>query len=105
MEYSKIVNHFYNYSLLFGFALPKEIQFLIYEFNADHRPQYNLVLEEIKNGNKVENYWCSECCKHIFGRTIYSELYDVFICSKECKKKYIADLPLHIQMRYSGWNE
>ena len=94
-----------NIKLLFGYALPKEIQILIYQYNADHRPQFNLVLEEIKTGNKVENNWCAECCKHIFGRTIYSEMYDVFICSKECKKKYIEDLPHHMQTRYPGWND
>ena len=33
------------YQLLFKYALPKEIQDLIGEYNVEHRPQFNKVLK------------------------------------------------------------
>ena len=83
--------------LLFGYALPKEIQDLIGEYNVEHRQKFNKVLEGIKGIYGLE---CQGCFITRYSTCLYSYIEEEFVCSKECKKEYITLLPPHMQKWY-----
>ena len=80
--------------LLFGNALPKEIQDLIGEYSADHRPKFKTVLTEI---NGIYGLECHGCFITRYSTCLYSYIADEFVCSKQCVQLYIDSLPLHMQ--------
>ena len=85
--------------LLFGRALPKEIQNLIGEYNADHRPKFNQVLKGIKGIYGLE---CQGCYITRYSTCLISYIAEEFVCSAECKKEYITLLPPHMQKWYDS---
>jgi len=85
--------------LLFGRALPKEIQDLIGEYNADHRHKFNQVLEGIKGIYGLE---CQGCYITRYSTCLYSYIAEEFVCSSECMKLYITSLPPHMQSSYAN---
>ena len=85
--------------LLFKYALPKEIQDLIGEYNVEHRPQFNKVLENIKGIYGLE---CQGCNITRYSKCLTSYIAEEFVCSIECKKVYITLLPPHMQKWYES---
>lgn len=83
--------------LIFKYALPKEIQDLIGQYNADHRHKFNKVLEGIKGIYGLE---CQGCCITRYSTCLYSYIAEEFVCSNECVQLYIASLPRHMQRLY-----
>jgi hypothetical protein len=71
-------NTYFNY-------LPKEIIDTIHEYNVDHRPAYNKVLEELLE-RRTE---CCNCGEHIpddkqTKQTFYRYYKQYFVCSSYC---------------------
>ena len=87
------------YQLLFKYALPKEIQDLIGEYNVEHRPQFNKVLKNIKGIYGLE---CQGCNITRYSTCLTSYVVEEFVCSIECKKVYITLLPPHMQKWYES---
>ena len=63
--------------------LPKELQLLIYEFNADHRSKMRKVLAVFKI-YKPYRLTCENCNITKIGHVLYSYSYEEFICSEKC---------------------
>ena len=73
------------YQLLFKYALPKEIQDLIGEYNVDHREKFNKVLKNIKGIYGLE---CQGCNITRYSTCLTSYVVEEFVCSIKCKKVY-----------------
>ena len=84
-----------NSQILFGGVSKKEIL----QYNAEHRPNFNIVLKDIR-----ETYCltCEGCNVIKYSTCFYSYMAKEYICSKECRKKYIATLPIHMQSWFTS---
>ena len=61
--------------------LPKDIQIIIYEFNADHRNNMNTIFQYIQHMKFI----CDCCHKYMVKNVCRSKYYErMFCCSNQC---------------------
>lgn len=73
-------------------SLPPELQDLIHEYNAEHRPKMKNVLNEL---TKYEPHTiiCEGCDIGKIGIVLYSVIPFHFVCSKKCLQNFVSLIP------------
>jgi len=78
-------------------SLPKELQIIISEYNAEHRKQMKWVLQDLSNKTHCDT------CKKIIIKYVYSERNcDMNCCSLNCVDNYTGH---SFYNNYNGYND
>ena len=73
------------------FSLPKVLQDIVLEYNVDHRPMFNLVVEQlnrryflVRNSSEEGEQFCDDCYEYIIPDEVYMMVFIAYTPFKCC---------------------